>query len=70
MLLPPHDPHDQKYVEDMPKFTKSDHGVRIEVVKEEDVVYDIEGNERRKVVHLPYFQTHRHYECGLYTPMP
>jgi hypothetical protein len=65
---PPHDPHDAKYCDDMPKLDHKRHwGVRIALVREEDVVYDAEGNERKKMVLLPFYQTHKDYNCdGLY----
>lgn len=63
-LRPPHDPHDAKYCDDMPKLVVSPHwGVRVELVRVEDVVYDAEGNERKKMVMLPFFQTYKEYNC-------
>jgi len=66
----PWSPHDSKYIDGMLIKMNLDDGVRIEMVTKEDVVYDTEGNERRKKVKLPFYQTHKDYGCEMYTPLP
>jgi hypothetical protein len=63
----PFDPHDAKYfIEKIPRPHDCDIGdkVRIRTVKEKDIVFDDDGNERTKTVRLDYYQTHKDYYCG------
>lgn len=69
-LSVPFDPHDVKYLysearkEFHQKIKKlKEEGVKIQTVKEKDVVYDDEGGERIAPVTLYYIQTHRNYTC-------
>lgn len=64
----PFDPHECKYYEprlkeDMMK-AKLPEGVRRDVIKKEDVVFDDFGGERIAKVKVVLFQTHKDYDCG------
>jgi hypothetical protein len=64
----PFDPHECKYYEpslkeDMMKV-ELPIGVRRDVVKREDVVFDDLGGERIAKVKVVHFQTHKNYDCG------
>jgi hypothetical protein len=61
----PFDPHDVKYF-DVNIYNGLDldnlpEGIRIEWVKEWDLTFDDEGNERIRKVRLCYFQTYNQY---------
>ena len=67
-LTVPFDPHDVKYYSSALR-TWLEHiqvpkGVRKDIRKEEDVVYDERGGERIAKVKVTYFQTHRDFSCG------
>jgi hypothetical protein len=64
----PFDPHDCKYYEprlhqDMMKV-KLPEGVRRDVIRKDDVVFDDFGGERVGKVKVVLIQTHKDYDCG------
>jgi hypothetical protein len=67
LVVLPFDPHDTKYLlENLPRPHNCDipEGVRIQSVKEKDIWFDDDGNERTKNVRLDFYQTHKDYYCG------
>ena len=63
----PFDPHDVKYFDPILRrvlvnCTVPD-GVRKDIVREDDLVFDDFGGERIAKVKVVYFQTHRDYQC-------
>ena len=63
----PFDPHDVKYY----PFTLRKHlkrcelpqGMRKQIIREEDLIFDEEGNERVGKVEIVYFQTNASFNC-------
>ena len=63
----PFDPHDAKYfLEKIPRPHDCDipEGVKIVTVKEKDIWFDDDGNERTRNVRLDFYQTHKDHYCG------
>jgi hypothetical protein len=44
-------------------------GVRIDYRLDKDVWYNSNGEERVRKVKLPYFQTHKEYDCDMLPPV-
>lgn len=68
----PFDPHEVKYWIRSPSFLKiygkiGDKlpflGVRVEIVRKDDIVYDTKNGERTGKLKLKFFQTHKDYSC-------